>query len=151
MAAAALQAVGSIVQGTAAYQAGKYNKKLAYVQAVEQERDGVATEARIRDTARQAIGAQLAAQGASGFEMGSGSALDGLMQSQINATLDGLTARREAAAKARGTRLEGDQAMSAGKNAYTAGLFQVASQAVDWGSTKSSSGGATGSSGGGAS
>ena len=135
----AVSAVGSIVGGSASYAAGKYNKKVSYNAAVEAERDGAAQVLRVRDAARKAI----SAQGASGFQIGTGSALDALTESQINATMDALNVRREASARARGLRVQGDQAMSAGKNAYTAGLFQSASSVMDmkadWGAAKAGS------------
>lgn len=155
MVSQAVSAVGSIVSGSASYAAGKYNKKVSYNAAVEAERDGAAQVLRVRDAARKTMGGQVAAQGASGFQIGTGSALDALTESQINATMDALNVRREASARARGLRVQGDQAMSAGKNAYTAGLFQAASSVLDmkadWGAAKSgtTSGGTKAPAGGG--
>ncbi|BBC99094.1 hypothetical protein [Sphingobium sp. YG1] len=128
----AVAAVGSLVSGAASYEAGKYNKRVAEQNAISSLREGAAEEARIREVARAQIGEQVAAQGASGFQMGTGSALDALSESQINATLDALNARREAASRAQGYRVQGAQAMSAGKNAYTAGMFQAASTVLDY-------------------
>lgn len=128
----AVAAVGSLVSGAASYEAGKYNKRVAEQNAIGSLREGAAEEARIREVARAQIGQQVAAQGASGFQMGTGSALDALTESQINATLDALNARREAASRAQGYRVQGAQAMSAGKNAYTASLFQAASTVLDY-------------------
>lgn len=148
----AIKAVGSIVNGAASYEAGKYNKKVAEQNAISAEREGAANVARIREAARQAMGNQVAAQGANGFQMGTGSALDSLTESQINATLDALNARREAQGRAIGYRVQGAQAMAAGKNAYTAGLFNAASTVLDyktdWASARSgsSAGGGGGSS-----
>lgn len=103
----AVQAVGNMVGGMASYENGKYNRDLSNTMATEAERDGAVSESRVRDAARMAIGQQVAAQGANGFQQGTGSAIDALTQSQINATLDALTIRRQAASRARGLRIQG--------------------------------------------
>lgn len=140
-----LQAVGSVQQGIAGYQAGIYNNRVAQVEATNAERDGTVEEARIRESARLAIGQQIAAQGSNGFQMGTGSALDALTQSQINATLDALTARRAAAAKAVSLRTQGGIAKKQGTQALIGGLFGAASSlaggASDWAAARSGMGG----------
>lgn len=137
----AVQAVGNMVGGIASYETGKYNRAASNTMAIEAERDGVVAESRIRDSARQAIGQQVAAQGSNGFQQGTGSAIDALTQSQINATLDALTARRQAVSRARGLRIQGAQAFAAGSNAYVQGMFGAAAsgvqQGTDWASAKS--------------
>ncbi|WP_339527799.1 hypothetical protein, partial [Pseudomonas sp. EL_65y_Pfl2_R96] len=61
---------------------------------------------------------------------------------QINATLDALTIRRQAASRARGLRIQGAQAYSAGSNALVQGMFGAAAHGVDWAnSNKGQSGG----------
>lgn len=118
-----MDGIGKIIEGTAAYDSGKYNQAASQNQAINAERDGTVVEGRVRDAARLAIGQQIGAQGADGFQMGTGSAIDALTQSQINATLDALTARRTAAAKAQGLRAQGDLAYTAGKNARVQGYL----------------------------
>jgi hypothetical protein len=149
----ALQAVGNLVQGSAGYESGKYNRKASNDAALDAERDGVLQEERIRDAARQAMGAQVAAQGSNGFQAGTGTALDALHQSAINATLDALTARRQAQAKARALRAQGAIAYAAGKNAAVAGSFgaaaSLAGNASDWASARSGTTSGSTSSGGG--
>ena len=140
----AVQAFGNLVSGVAGYETGKANKKIAEINAVDAEREGAAEEERIRWAARAAMGQQIAAQGSNGFQIGTGSALDAIGESQINATLDALNARRRAAAQARSLRTGGAFAMSAGKNAMTAGLFGAASnlaQGADWTMSKSGASG----------
>ena len=138
----AVQAVGNMVGGMASYENGKYNRDLSNTMATEAERDGAVSESRVRDAARMAIGQQVAAQGANGFQQGTGSAIDALTQSQINATLDALTIRRQAASRARGLRIQGAQANSAGSNALVQGMFGAAAHGVDWAnSNKGQSGG----------
>lgn len=138
---AGIAAAGSIVKGVAGYQAGRKNKKALFGQALEEERAGVAEEARIRDAARQAMGEQVSAQFSNGFFGGTGSALDALQQSQINAALDTLNIRREAAGKARSLRAQGRQAATQGKFALVEGLLgagsSIAGMSSDWASAKS--------------
>jgi hypothetical protein len=86
-----MQAAGQIIGGVASYEAGKFNRATANTEAIEIERYGAQEELRVRDAARQAIGNQVAAQGANGFQQGTGSALDALQESQVNAALDALT------------------------------------------------------------
>ncbi|CAN5484208.1 hypothetical protein BH09PSE4_BH09PSE4_19240 [soil metagenome] len=144
----AVQAAGHLIGGIGAYEAGKFNKKVADVEAVNDLNDGVAEEARIRDAARMAIGDQVSAQGSNGFQMGTGSALEALTQSQVNATMDALNARRRATAAAQGKKLEGELALSAGKNAMVQGMFGAATSVVgnrvDWASAKAGQSGSYG-------
>ena len=146
----AVQAVGNLVGGIASYETGKYNRDVSNTMATEAERDGTVAESRIRDAARMAIGQQVSAQGANGFQQGTGSAIDALTQSQINATLDALTARRQATSKARGLRIQGAQAYSAGSNAMVQGMFGAAASGIqagtDWASAKSGQSGSYGGS-----
>lgn len=143
MVEAAMQAAGSVISGVAGYEAGKFNRGVARTEAIEAERDGVSEEARIRDAARLAMGDQVNAQGANGFQAGTGSALDALTQSQINATLDALTVRRAAAARARGSRIQGEIAYAKGSNDLVAGMLgaasSVASAKTDWASARAGS------------
>ncbi len=147
-AAIALQAVGSLVQGVGAYKAGQANKRAAYAQALEEERTGNAEELRVRDAGRAAIGAQIAGQFGNGFQGGSGSALDALTESQVNAALDALTIRRDAAGKARSLRAQGDQASSQGKFALASSILgagsAIAGGKSDWAAAKRGTSGGAG-------
>jgi hypothetical protein len=139
----AMQAAGQVVGGVASYESGKFNRGMNRVEAVELERGGVAEEARVREAARAAIGQQLAAQGGNGFQMGAGSALDALTQSQVDAALDALTIRREAAGRARAARIGGDIAYAAGSNALVQGMMGAAasvhSARSDWAAARQGS------------
>lgn len=139
-----LQAGGQLIQGVGAYEAGRQNKRSAYEQATQEEIQGVSEEARMRDAARLAIGAQLGGQFSNGFQGGTGSALDALQQSQINAALDALTIRRDATSRARSARAAGDQAMDQGKYALAASLLGAGSSAMsmnsDWAAARTGSG-----------
>lgn len=135
---------GAVVKGVAGYQAGKYNRAAARSEATSIERDGAAEEARIRDAARMAMGQQIAGQAENGFQIGTGSALDALNQSAINAALDAMTARRTASAKARAARASGEVAYAAGKNALVGELIGAGRTAVDWASDRRAATGGAG-------
>lgn len=149
-----IQAAGKLVQGVGSYAASRSQRKTLRRGAREEEAFGAAQELRIRDAARAAMGDQVAAQFGNGMQGGSGSALDGLFQSSVNAALDRLSVRADAANKARALRAQGKQAATAGKFALVEGLLgagsAVASGQSDWadarrGSTPSGgSGGSTG-------
>jgi hypothetical protein len=123
---AGIQAVGQVVQGIGAYQAGKFNRKVERVNAINEERDGAAEIARIRDAARLALGRQVGAQAESGFEIGSGTALQSLLESQIEAEMDRQNIRRRAASSAANRRAQGELAYAAGVNARTQGFIGAA-------------------------
>ncbi len=131
-----LSAAGSLLQGVGGYKAGKFNAQQLEQAALQAERDGVAEVAAVRSSARAAIGQQVAAQFSNGFEGGSGSALDALTESQINAALDALTVRRQAQAKAQSLRAQGALARMQGRNALLQGMFGAGStiiaQRADW-------------------
>lgn len=135
-----VKAAGSLVQGSAAQAAGNYNKAVADANATQTERDGAMRAERIRLGARSQMGEQIAAQGASGFAIGTGSALDALKESQINAALDVLTTRRDATAKARSYTYQGNLAKAQGDNAMTAALFDAGSHAIDWANSAAKAG-----------
>lgn len=142
-AALPLQVAGSLVQGVAGYQAGRFNKKVEEVNATNEERDGAAKVARIREAARMAMGRQVGAQAESGFEVGTGTNLDSLRESQINAELDVLNLRREAAGAAAARRAQGEIAAAQGRQALVGGLFgaagAVANHRADYANSRSAS------------
>ena len=138
-----LAAAGPIVQGIGANAAGNHNRKVAYGQALEEERAGNEDILRMREDARRKIGAQAGAQWANGFTGDSGSALDYIRESQINAALDVMERRREMAGRARSLREEGDQRRKEGRFALASGILQGVSGAVnmatDWAQAKQGS------------
>ena len=130
--AEAIQAAGKIVGGVGAYAASRSQRKTLRRQAREEELFGAQQELRIRDAARAQIGEQIAGQFGNGFQGGSGSALDSLAESQINAAFDRLTVRADAANKARALRKQGKQVATAGKFALAEGLLGAAASGADW-------------------
>jgi hypothetical protein len=126
-----MKAAGHIMEGQAAYEAGKFNRRVAETNAVNAERDGTVDEARIRDAARFAMGAQVAAQASGGFQAGTGSAIDALKESAVNSAVAQLQARRQARSAATASRTQGAIAYAAGRNAQTAGYMNAAKSLID--------------------
>lgn len=129
--------IGSkLLGGLGSLKAGKAQKRQAFEQAREAENTGEANVLRIREQARKAIGEQAAAQAGNGFLGGTGSAIDALQESQVNAALDALQVRRDAAMRARSYRAEGKQALKAGKYALAESMLGAAGSAFgaadDW-------------------
>lgn len=137
---AAIAVAGSVVKGLGANAAHKAAARAADENARGELNDGVAREAEVRDEARLAMGRLVAAQGESGFTVGTGSARDALLESQINATIDALRVRREAGSAARGWRTKADQERRAGTSALIGAGFDVANTLTgmkgDWAGAK---------------
>ena len=139
-----LQVGGQALSAYSQLRAGNEARKSAYGAAHEEEAAAAAQELRIRESARKAIGEQVAAQFSNGFLGGTGSALDALAESQINATMDALQVRRDAMAKARALRAEGDQRSAAGKFGAAEAILGAASSVIgmksDWAAVKPKAG-----------
>lgn len=121
-----IQAGGSIIAGNAAYAAGRYNKRTADQNAQVIETDAAAEGEAARAEARQIMGEAVAAQGAGGFQIGTGSALEALRESAINAELDVRTLRRKGKTAADAQRASGSLALMEGRAARTAGYISAA-------------------------
>jgi hypothetical protein len=121
-----MKGVGQILGGLQANAQGKYNKKLAYRNAQQREAAGVMERERIRLAARLADGQEINSQGASGFTVGEGSALDALRASATNREMDILTSRFNASSAATASRLQGNQAKAQGRQQMIGGLISGA-------------------------
>lgn len=126
-----MKAIGQFAEGASAYEAGKFTRKVMQTNAANAQRDGAAEAARLRDTARLAIGRQFAGLAASGFDPASGSALDAVRESSIEAELDIMTARRRAQAAAMGYKSQGQIAYAQGYNAQSAGVISGVNSIID--------------------
>lgn len=124
---AVLAVAGPLIKGASAWSAAKANSRALESQATEELNAGSAQERDIRVQSRAAIGEQVAAQFGNGFLGGTGSALDSLRESQINAALDVLRIRREASVKATTLRTQA-------KDVRRQGLFSAASALIGAGS-----------------
>lgn len=137
MAGPILSAGASVLGGIAANKAGQQNRAALYGQALEEENAGNAQAIRIKEQARKIIGEQISAQASNGFTGDSGTALDALTESQVNATLDMMQVRRDAMMKARSLRAEGDMRAQQGKFSLLGSFLGAGSKIVgglsDWG------------------
>jgi hypothetical protein len=133
---AGLQAAGKIFGGIAGLKAGKQQQAAYHQQALQTEAVGAQNEIRVRDSAREAIGNQIAGQFSNGFQGGTGSAIDYVHQSMINGALDALNVRQAALARADNSENEGAIAAAKGEDALRAGISSaftgVQSQQADW-------------------
>lgn len=132
----AAAAVGKVVQGVGGLLQGNANARALKRQSREELIAGAEEESRVRDAARATMGDQVAAQFSNGFQGGTGSALDALRESKINATLDALAIRRTAMGKARSLMTQAKQAKTEGRFALLSGILQAGStvnqQRTDW-------------------
>lgn len=124
---AGLKVAGGLVKGIGTIAAGNQQQRALVEQGRQENIAGNLQATRIREQARRALGEQVGGQFANGFQGGSGSALDDLAESQVNASLDALQARRQAATKAASLYAQGNLARkSAGWDA-AAGLVGTGS------------------------
>lgn len=125
-----LQAFGSASQGEAAHAAAQADAAVLEENARLANLDGAMEGEAIRRQARQVEGEAIARMGASGIALGTGSALEWLRESAYEAEYDVLQRRYEAAARARGSRLEAASRRRAGKDARTAGYLGAAASII---------------------
>lgn len=120
-----------MMQGSAYLKAGNYNQAVDNRSALNAETDASNAVGVSQDRTRAAIGAQLTAQGGSGFQMGTGTAADALAQSQVNGMLDALTIRRQGAAQAAAYQQQGVLAKMDASSKATASYFGAAQSLSD--------------------
>lgn len=136
-------AAGSLVQGVGGMIAGHKNKKRAFAAGREEIRAAGEEEREVRKNARRAIGAQLAAQWSNGLEGGTGSALDALRESQLEAALDAMEARRQGQSRNAALRSQGKAAEREGYFSGASALLGAASSynsmKTDWAQARTGS------------
>ncbi|WP_324694604.1 hypothetical protein [Novosphingobium sp. RL4] len=120
-------AAANVTKGIGGFVASRQQSKALKRQAREEENAGAAQSLRIREQARKVIGQQLAAQSSNGFMGGTGSALDALTESQVNAALDAMTVIRDAGTKAQSLRYEAKMKRTEGWFSLASGLLGSAS------------------------
>lgn len=126
-----MKAVGMFAQGIAANDAGKYTRKVMAINATNSRNEGVAERERIRLAARMQMGRQITDQGASGFQIGTGSPLDALRVSATARELDILTSRANAEGRAQGFKQQGDLAYAEGYSKMVGGIISGAAELMD--------------------
>jgi hypothetical protein len=131
-----LAAAGSLVQGVGGLMAGNANAKRALMERDDELQSTAGEIRRMRDQQRAQIGEQLAAQVSGGFEGGTGTALDALRQSQIEAALDVMELRRQGNLRARALEMQAKDAKREGRFALVSGILGAGSSAIkarsDW-------------------
>jgi hypothetical protein len=123
-----MKAVGMFAQGISSFESGKYTRKMMRVNAQNAQNAGVSERDQIRYAARQAMGQQLVDQGGSGFETGTGTALDALHASAINRELDFAMSRAKASGQAAEFIQRGKIAYAQGKSAMAGGIISGAAE-----------------------
>ena len=126
---AAVQAVGSIVSGIGQHQAAKSQARADQQNARLAEWQGESEATAIRERARRLSGESRAAIGASGVDI-SGSFLDALSDSDINAELDAQTAVWNRKVEAGNYQFRARQTRAAGQGALIGGFLGAGSQAL---------------------
>jgi hypothetical protein len=135
IAMAAVQAVGSIVSGVSQHSQAKSQAAYADANAELAEQQGQSEAQAVREKARRLAGQSRAAIGASGVDI-SGSFLDALADSDIDAELDAQTAVWNSKLDARNQRVQAKAARAQGGSALVGGFFGAGSSALqgygDW-------------------
>ncbi|GAM00709.1 hypothetical protein [Sphingomonas parapaucimobilis] len=126
-----MQAVGKVIEGSSYLQQGKYNQAIADRNALAAESDAAAQVDVSREQLRKTMGEQLVQQGASAMEMGTGSAVDQLMDSQVNGMLDAMAIRRQGRTQGEAYRQQGVLAKMQAKTQATASYFGAAKALTD--------------------
>ena len=129
IAMAAIAAVGSLVSGISQNAQAKSQAQLSKANA-EIAEDQSAVEANaIREKARRLSGQNRALIGASGVDI-SGSFLDALTDSDINAEVDAQTALYNGKIQSMNQRAQASAASAAGKSALVSGIFGAGTNAM---------------------
>jgi hypothetical protein len=127
-------AAGAVMQGNQQSAALEAQKKAQDEAARTTEREGAANEAVVFNANRQRLGMQIAATGASGLTM-SGSPLDFTLDDAINAEMEALNVRYQAATEARGLRagaaMSGFEAKQARQAGYLGGAAALIAGGAD--------------------
>ncbi|HEY0149851.1 MAG TPA: hypothetical protein VGB70_12720 [Allosphingosinicella sp.] len=125
LASTGLSAFGAIGEGKAAYRAGMYDAAVSDENARLTTLEGAFEEGRIRREERALSGEAMAAMGASGVMLGTGSALELLRENAYLSEMDALTARWNAAGQARGYRMDAERARAGARDARRAGYMRA--------------------------
>lgn len=143
-----MKAIGQVQGGIAAYDAGKYTRRVMRINAQQAQNEGLMERERIRFASRITEGRQLVDQGSSGFAVGTGSAIDALKETAIARELDLMTSRFNAQSRANAYTAQGNLEYAKGKSAAIGGLISGAATLIDE-AASAFAGGAFGGGGGG--
>lgn len=120
--------MSAMMGGIQGLQMGKYNAQVAENEATGAAQDSVAAQARVSSDARAAAGEAIAAQGASGLQLGTGSMLDVLRENATNAALDTLTIRARGANAVTSAKSAAQLSKYQGRSAFVGGLLKTGEQ-----------------------
>lgn len=127
--AIATSAAGKLLSAAGGGQAAAYNAKVADQNAALARQQGEIEAQQLLRQGRKAVGSMRAAYGASGVSM-SGSALDVLMDTEQQVTLDALTAKYNATLRAKGFDDQARLERRREKMAVATGLLKVGATVV---------------------
>ena len=125
----AIQAVGSLVSGVSQYSQAKSQAAYARTNATLAEQQAQSQAQVIREKARRLSGQNRVAIGASGVDI-SGSFLDALADSDIDAELDARTALWNGKIEAMNQRGQARAAKARGESALVKGIFGAGTSAL---------------------
>lgn len=126
VASAGMAAYGQYQQGQSAEKMANYNAEVSRVKAADALSTGAIAEERTRAQVRQIKGAQIAAMGASGGEVGAGSFGEILDQTTRFGELDALTVRANALKTAYGFNTQAEADSLQGAMLASQGRFNAA-------------------------
>lgn len=135
MAAAAPIAIGlqvatGLTQAKSQHDGLEYNAGIDQINAQRSLADGAAQENDINARARAVAGDALAATAANGVQVGTGSALDALRQTAINAQFNVLNARAQAQGRANAYELDATAKKAQAKSALINGILGAGAKAL---------------------
>lgn len=126
-----VQAGATLATGFAGFAAGNANAGIARANAQMALADGAAQAVDAKSRYRAAMGEQLAAQGASGFAMGTGSMLDALQESRVNQAYAMMQISRGAQARAAGYQAQASAAKQSGIMSLIGGALKATSGLIN--------------------
>lgn len=124
-AAAVTSAIGAVRQGQATAAAQDYNAKIAQQNALQAKLQGEAADAALARDQQRRAGAAVAAFGAAGVDVGSGSPVDVLGDMARNATLDRLTQKYNYRLRGLGYSDQAALDQAGASNASTSGMLMA--------------------------
>jgi hypothetical protein len=122
--------MSKMLAGIAGNQAGIFNARAADNNAQAASAEAAAVAERVRQEGRMAAGEAIAAQGQSGLQLGTGSALDLLRENAIQTELDRMTVYQRGENRRRGFKAEAMMQRAEAKNALIAGIIGTAEDAI---------------------
>ncbi|NIJ34339.1 hypothetical protein [Sphingomonas oligoaromativorans] len=125
-----LQVAGSLMGAKSQADAYNYNASVDRTNAQQSLHDGAAQQNDIMARARAISGDALAASAANGVEVGTGSALDALRQTAINAQFNALSARAQAVGRANAYYADAAAKKSAARSALVTGFLTAGAKAL---------------------